>query len=153
MRKFTIYMDLELYEFAALLAGEHIEAEEILNEFLRAENNKYSALIHFPLPKLGAECPHDAEILDQGIIQVSLIAHEALWQEAAQNFNADGFLSTEDCLLGLLNGRLMNAMAQYDDDHFDYNGDWRPKWLQEKLHEQGAYELYTGFEDGDDFPF
>jgi hypothetical protein len=153
MHIFTVHMSLELYEFAALLAGAQIEIEEVLNEYLRSEENAYSSLQHYFLPQLRHDCPHDAEILDRCVIQVSLNVNNKLWLQALDNFIPDGFASAEDYLLGLLHGRLMEAMTNYDDDQGLGGNDWRPLWLQALIRASGGYDIFQDFEDDDDFPF
>lgn len=153
MHKFTTYLSLELYEFAAFLAGPNDDPIDVLNGFLKSNVDSYIALKYYHQAHWDDVCPHDAEILDRGYIQVTLTICALVWENAANTFSSEGYFSIEDYLLSILNNRLMQAMADYDDDLDNWEPDWRPLWLQNWLNEKNGFKPYIDFDGDDDFPF
>jgi len=153
MHKFTTHISLELYEFAAFLAGPNGDAIDVLNGFLKSNIDSYIALKYYHQSHWDNACPHDVEILDRGYIQVTLTICGLVWEKAANTFASEGYFGIEDYLLGILNNRLMQAMADYDDDLDSWEPDWRPLWLQNWLNENNGFKPYIDFDGDDDFPF
>lgn len=153
MHEFRTYIDLELYEFIAFLAGPEGDTLSLLNGFLVPEISPYIALTHYHMPHWSSDCPHDAETLDRGQVEVTLTVSDRVFLQASGHYASEGYFNAQDYLHGILNSRLIQAMTDYEDDLEIWEADWRPAWLRVWLDNRYGTGRYMDIDSGDDFPF
>lgn len=147
--KVTLEIELELYAFAAHAAelqgltgpGPYITRalSVALDESLPEPVGPGAAELAKPGPALQGA----ARTRPYLRIAVPLARQHA--RAVIANFGAHAFFNAQDMLHGLVTGKLMDLMTEYEDRDLAPGSDWRPEWLRKRLDLQRY--------DGDEWPF
>lgn len=153
-------LDIELYAFAMFAAsgGNHESAESYMAALLTYAMNAATGTTMRPAHRAvpsggdgGDDGTEDIRTDDRGMVPVRLPVAWLHYEHADRYYSLGGFCSAEDCLQGVLNAALMEAMAAYD-DQAPAGTDWRPLWLREYLASLGgAWDGDEPPRDSDDF--
>ncbi len=87
-------------------------------------------------------------------MEVTLTVSDRVFLQGSGHHASEGYFGAHDYLHGVLNGRLMQAMADYEDELEIWEADWRPAWLRVWLTTRSAKIDDSELSHGPgDFPF